>query len=142
MGFLSALRISASGLTAQRLRMDVIANNIANVDTTRTLEGGPYLRQRPIFRAKGPQSPVLLGSQPEAVMGVQVAAIVQDPNAVKRVYQPDHPDADAQGYVQLPDINLVTEMTDMLSATRAYEANVTVMNAAKSMAMKALELIR
>lgn len=142
MGFLSALRISASGLTAQRLRMDVIANNIANIDTTRTPAGGPYLRQRPVFMARGTQSPVTLGNRPEAVMGVRVAAIVQDPNAVKRVYQPGHPDADNQGYVEFPDINLVTEMTDMLSATRAYEANITVLNAAKSMAMKALELIR
>ncbi len=142
MSFLSAMRISASGLTAQRLRMDVIANNIANVDTTRTPEGGPYLRQRPVFTTRGPQSGTLLAQQPESVMGVRVAAIVQDPAAVKQVYMPDHPDADAQGYVQFPDINLVTEMTDMLSATRAYEANVTVLNAVKGMAMKALELLR
>lgn len=144
MSSLTALRISASGLTAERLRMDVIANNIANQRTTRTSEGGEYKRRvvvfRPIeiFKAPG------LAREAQASMpkqqGVRVAAIVEDPRPGTKVYDPGHPDADADGYVTYPNVNIVTEMVDMMSATRAYEANLVAANAAKTMAIKALEL--
>ncbi len=143
MSFLTALRASASGLTAQRLRMDVISNNLANVNTTRTPQGGPYHRQQVVFsslladRVGAARSAAL-----DDATGVRVAAVVEDPNAVRIVHNPSHPDADAQGNVQYPDIDVVAEMVDMLSANRAYEANVTALNAAKSMALKALDIGR
>ncbi|MGH2368064.1 MAG: flagellar basal body rod protein FlgC [Chloroflexota bacterium] len=161
MAFLSALRIAGSALTAQRLRTDVIANNVANMNTTRTPEGGPYQRQQVVFAARQERTPFrsfLLANVPglsaalraqvaqdverQIGSGVQVAAVGSDGRPGKRVYEPDHPDADAEGFVEYPDIDLVTEMADMLSATRAYEANVTSLNAAKAMAMKALEIGR
>ena len=145
MSYLSALRISASALTAERLRMDVTASNIANMETTRTPEGGPYKRQRIVFSAESYRPQALLAAQrgeaAPVTMGVRVSQIYEDPS-VRRVYEPTHPDADADGYVSYPDVNLVTEVTNMMSANRAYEANVTAMNAAKSMALKALEIGR
>jgi flagellar basal-body rod protein FlgC len=146
MGFLSSLRISASGLTAQRLRMDVISNNMANMETTRTANGGPYLREQVVFSSRNAgaagQLPSTSSTQSAPAEGVRVAAIVEDQNAVRRVYDPSHPDADVTGYVSYPDINVVTEMTDMISASRAYQANITALNVAKSMAQKALEIFR
>jgi flagellar basal-body rod protein FlgC len=161
MAFFSALRIAGSSLTAQRLRTDVIANNVANMNTTRTAEGGPYQRQQVVFTPRQepasfrqllfsralvnlPGAPVgpgtLVSGRPGE--GVQVASVGPDNRPGKRVYEPDHPDADIEGFVEYPDIDPVTEMADMLSATRAYEASVTTLNAAKGMALKALEIGR
>ena len=153
MAFFSALRIAGSALTAQRLRTDVIANNVANMNTTRTAEGGPYRRQQVIFAAKQPTTPFqailaahgirnLAAAPQSAGSGVQVQYVGPDGKPGKKVYEPDNADADADGFVEYPDIDPVTEMADMLSASRAYEANVTTMNAAKNMAMKALEIGR
>lgn len=139
MNLFRSFDISASGLTAQRLRMDTIANNLANVNTTRTANGGPYRRQMVVFEerlAASMQSGRRLGA------GVRVSRIVEDDDPPRLEYNPAHPDADEQGYVRLPNVNVVTEMVDMISASRAYEANVTALNAAKSMALKALEIGR
>lgn len=144
MGIFSSLDISASGLTAERLRMDVISQNIANVNTTRTSSGGPYRRKLVLFkeiqninnfndileRAKGSFSG----------FGVEVTGIVDDQTPFRKVYDPGNPDADKSGYVSLPNVNIVSEMVDMISATRAYEANVTAFNATKSMFQKSLEI--
>ena len=143
--------VSASGLSAQRLRMDVISNNIANVDTTRTPEGGPYRKQRVIFESRG-YKPVFslplkgrlvdalggVGAQPGN--GVRVLKIAKDPSTPKLAYNPGHPDANEQGYVMMPNISIVTEMVDMISASRAYEANVTAVNAAKDLLASALRI--
>ncbi|MGE5593350.1 MAG: flagellar basal body rod protein FlgC [Betaproteobacteria bacterium] len=155
MGIFSSFRISATGLAAERLRMDVIANNIANVNTTRTEDGRPYRRHEVVFRAleagsgggneaAGVSGRVGAGlSASEAPgRGVAVVAIVEDPSPPRMVYDPGHPDADAQGYVAMPNVDPVRELVDMISATRAYEANVTALDAAKTMAMKALDIGR
>ena len=149
MGFMDTLAISASGMTAERLRMDVVANNLANVNTTRTPGGGPFRRQQVAFAPAGTSfAQTLAGLSGEdsdegaVTGGVQVSGIVPDNRPFKRVYQPGHPDADAQGYVSLPNIDTVTEMVDMMGATRAYEANVAAVGAVKNMAMKALEIGR
>lgn len=141
--FLSALDISATGLSAQRLRMDVIADNIANVNTTRTPGGGPYRRKVVVFRENQTSDfGSILDSQRARFngAGVTVDSIQQDQSPFKRIYQPGHPDANAQGYVLMPNVNIVTEMVDMISATRSYEANVTAVNATKDMAMKTLNI--
>ncbi len=145
MGYFGALDIGASALTAQRLRMDTISQNIANANTTRTENGTPYRRKAVIFEEKSldaPFSDYLSASSRERLggKGVRVAKIVEDATPFKRVYDPGNPDADADGYVQMPNVDIVTEMVNMISATRAYEANVTSINTAKSMAMKALEI--
>jgi len=147
MGYFSALDIGASALTAQRLRMDVISQNIANANTTRTENGTPYRRRDVIFEEKSlgaPFSDYLTASSKEKIagQGVRVAAIVEDGSPFKKVYDPGNPDADADGYVQMPNVDIITEMVNMISATRAYEANVTSINSTKSMAMKALEIGR
>ncbi len=149
MGFMDTLATSASGMTAERLRMDVVANNLANVNTTRTPGGGPFRRQEvalaPASANFGETLAGLSGEDDggEAVRGgVQVSGIVPDMRPFKRVYQPGHPDADKQGYVSLPNVDTVTEMVDMMGATRAYEANVAAVAAVKGMAMKALEIGR
>jgi flagellar basal-body rod protein FlgC len=145
MGFLDSLDISASGMTAERLRMDVVANNLANANTTRTANGGPFRRQVVVF-SPGTQSfgdslaNSLDNSGNASLKGVQATGIVPDRSPFKRVYEPGHPDADKQGYVTMPNIDTVTEMVDMMSATRAYEANVSAVDAVKAMAMKALEI--
>ncbi len=146
MSFWQALRIGSSGLTAQRLRLDLISNNIANAQTTRTENGGPYQRQDVIFMPDGGNTSVPaavaarrndLGSQQG---GVRVAQITADTEAGPRVYDPTHPDADADGYVNYPNVDIVVEMTNMLSATRSYEANLASVEAIKRMALKALEI--
>ena len=152
MGFMDTLAISASGMTAERLRMDVVANNLANVNTTRTPGGGPFRRQQvamaPATASFGETLAGLSGEDGgdgsgEGVRGgVQVSGIVPDMRPFKRVYQPGHPDADAQGYVNLPNVDTVSEMVDMMGATRAYEANVAAVGAVKGMAMKAMEIGR
>ena len=152
MGFMDTLAISASGMTAERLRMDVVANNLANVNTTRTPGGGPFRRQQvamaPATASFGETLARLSGEDGDdgggdAVRGgVQVSGIVPDMRPFKRVYQPGHPDADRQGYVNLPNVDTVSEMVDMMGATRAYEANVAAVGAVKGMAMKAMEIGR
>ena len=142
----STVNISASGLTAQRLRMDLIADNIANVNTTRTEDGIPYRRKLAIFRERNSSFSNALASQmsgkQNAGEGVEVAGIREDSNPFKTVYRPNHPDANQEGYVEMPNINITSEMVDMISASRSYEANVTALNTTKRMAMKALEIGR
>ncbi|NCO66678.1 MAG: flagellar basal body rod protein FlgC [Candidatus Aquicultor secundus] len=143
MSLFSTLRISSTGLTANRLWLDTIASNIANANTTRTPEGGPYRRQDVILAPQGRAGfSQFLGSanSTTAGQGVTVAGIAKDTSAPRMIYNPDHPDADANGYVAMPNINIVTEMVNMIAAQRAYEANVTVIGAAKSMAVKSLEI--
>ena len=149
MRFWDSIRIGASGLLAQRLRLDVIANNIANAQTTRTAEGGAYKRQDVIFTAQ--QQGVstqdylpaaLRDNQTPLPGGVNVSSIFTDDTPGATVYDPTHPDADAQGFVTYPNVNPVVEMTNMLSATRSYEANLATIEAAKRMALKALDIGR
>ncbi|MGE5559964.1 MAG: flagellar basal body rod protein FlgC [Chloroflexota bacterium] len=147
MNLFGAMDISASGLTAQRLRLDIIANNLANAETTRTEAGGPYRRQVPVFEVRQPEDSfaAVFGRAAAGGFtggGVRVARIDQDASPFKMKYDPGHPDADAQGYVQLPNVNVVTEMVDLISATRAYEANITAINSAKAMIARALEIGR
>lgn len=146
MSFLNGIDISASGLTAQRLRLDVISQNIANINTTRTDQGGPYRRKAVIFEEKTPSQPfadVLAKSrQAQAQGGVRVAKIEEDDSPFIMNFDPGHPDANEDGYVAMPNMNIVSEMVNMISASRSYEANVTAMNAMKSMAVKALEIGR
>ncbi|HRU40241.1 MAG TPA: flagellar basal body rod protein FlgC [Candidatus Goldiibacteriota bacterium] len=148
MGLINSFAISASGLTAERLRMDVISNNIANVNTTRTESGGPYKRQRVIFEPRGEKLQFLFpavfdkSKRINQFQGVRVTGIVDDPEPPKLVYDPGHPDADKNGYVAMPNVNIVKEMVDMISATRAYEANVTAVNSAKQMAARALDILK
>jgi flagellar basal-body rod protein FlgC len=151
MSFWSNIRVSSSALSAQRLRLDLISNNIANAQTTRTDTGGPYKRQDVVFSAQGSQPGLpefiaarlgnsIPGNQNKG--GVQVATITQDQTTGEKVYDPSHPDADENGYVTYPNVDLVVEMTNMLSATRSYEANLAVVDAAKRMALKALDIGR
>lgn len=152
MSIFSAMRTSASGLTSQRLRMDVISNNIANAETTRTAEGGAYRRQEVVFAPNEVghvpffnllRGDVKAGTVPGlSTEGVEPQGIVEDKAPMRRVYDPGHPDAGPDGYVEYPNVNIVTEMTDMLSATRSYEANVTVFNSVKQMAQRALDIGR
>ena len=147
MGFFSSLRVSASGLSAERLHMDILANNLANANTTRTPEGGPYRRQRVVFAPRTQKPFFYVSSLPSQETnfigtGVRAIGIIPDNTAPRRIYDPNHPDADKEGYVLMPNVNPVTEMVDMISATRAYEANVAAINSAKSMALKALEIGR
>ena len=137
-----AIDAAASGLTAERLRMDVISNNIANVNTTRTAEGGAYRRQLVVFAPMANETNFaqILSERLDTGSGVRVVGISKDNSPTRKLYDPDHPDANKDGYVEMPNVNIVTEMVDMITATRAYEANVTVLNAAKSMALKALEI--
>ena len=142
MSIFGAIDVAASGMTAERLRLDVISNNIANVNTTRTAEGGPYRRQFVVFEPRQGDassfSQVMAGQL--QLNGVRVSGIRKDDSPLRMVYEPGHPDADADGYVKMPNINIITEMVDMMTASRAYEANVTSVNVAKSMMLKALEI--
>jgi flagellar basal-body rod protein FlgC len=146
MGMFDAMEISASGLTAERMRMDVTAQNLANAQTTRGADGQPYRRKEVVLAER--QAPGSFGAALSGAMstggpkGVEVAAITEDQTPLKRVYDPSHPDADADGYVQMPNVDAVAEMVDLISAQRAYEANVTAMQAAKQMFAKTLELLR
>jgi flagellar basal-body rod protein FlgC len=153
MGMFDAIDVSASGLSAERLRMDVTAENLANAQTTRGPNGGPYQRKSVVLQSAQPDgfatqlASAVGGNMPGAPAaqtpgGVQAAGIVTDTAPAKRVYDPGHPDADAQGYVSMPNVNPVTEMVDLISASRAYEANVTAMQTAKSMFSKTFELLR
>ncbi len=142
MSSLLSLRISASALTAHRLRMDVISGNIANSSTTRSNEGGPYKRRQVVLGSGQPLQGILpVSGRSGAPVGVRAVGIVEQ-DRVRLVNDPKHPDADENGNVAYPDIDIVQEMTDMMSAVRAYEASVTAINAAKGMALKALEIGR
>jgi flagellar basal-body rod protein FlgC len=143
MNLFLSMQISATGLSSQRTVLRVIAENMANAQTTRTEEGGPYLRKKAILSpAPVPSSfAELLFSRmrPEA-LGVQVTDIVEDPHGLKTVFDPSHPDADETGLVLVPNVNLMEEMVALLTASRVYEANVAAFNAAKTMALRALEI--
>lgn len=148
MGIFNGMNISASGLTAQSMRMDTIAQNIANVDTTRDENGQPYRRKTVVFAEKSNDafsSALAMSCSNRASSlngnGVKVTGIVEDHvTSMKKVYDPSHPDADEEGYVTYPNVNTVTEMTNLIDASRSYEANVTAFNATKNMLLKGLEV--
>lgn len=147
MAFLSSFDISASALSAQRVRMDIAAENIANIDTTRTERGGAYRRKDVLFESFGAKSfreALRNASAGKGFSGrnagVRVAGIIEDDREMKQVYNPGHPDADENGFVTMPNVDLLKETVDSMSATRSYEANVTALNAMKLMAQKALEI--
>ncbi|MCL5283173.1 MAG: flagellar basal body rod protein FlgC [Armatimonadetes bacterium] len=147
MGISSSLDVSASGLTAERVWMDVISNNIANANTTRTANGLPYRREEVIFESRGGNSfrSILDSMRGDPISsspgeGVKVAAIVSDTSPFRRVYMPGSPDADKNGYVMMPNVQPVMEMVNLIASNRAYDAGVTAMNAAKQMQVKALSI--
>jgi flagellar basal-body rod protein FlgC len=145
MDILSGMRVSASGMAAQRTRMNTISSNIANINTTRSPEGGPYRRKDVVFESipEAKSFGEILTSAPQKdVQRVQVTDVLVDRRAPRMEYRPDHVDADENGYVALPNINLMEEMANMIQATRSYEANVAAMNATKDMAMTSLEIGR
>lgn len=154
MSFLSSMNIIASGLTAQQLRLDVVSENVANMNTTRTEEdGGTYRRKLVVFEAQGGRDSfrqamaeatgqAVSNQGYEATGGVMVTEIVEDPSDFKQVYDPDHPDANEFGYVEYPNIDLVIEMADAMSANQAYSANVTILNLMKTVVQKGLEIGR
>jgi flagellar basal-body rod protein FlgC len=144
--FVTGFRISSSGMAAQRMRMNTISSNIANINTTRTPEGGAYRRKDVVFESM-PEvknfGEILGATSPQADMQrVQVTDVISDKKAPLMKYEPDHPDANADGYVAYPNINLMEEMTNMIQATRAYEANVQSLQSSKDMALSALEIGR
>lgn len=137
----NTLRISASGLAAERLRMDTIASNFVNADTTRGKDGKPYVRKIAVFQENlqkvlNPKT----GKNEDKLLGVKSVGIEEDPSPLRVVYDPTHPDADANGYVKKPNVNVLNEMADLIASARAYEANITAINAEKSMLMKSLEI--
>jgi flagellar basal-body rod protein FlgC len=146
MGLFSALDISASGLNAQRRRLEVISSNLANANTTRTAEGGPYRRRDLVFET----TPVETGFnatlenaiEDQTARGVEVTAVYEDETPFNKKYDPSHPDADAEGFVLMPNVNPVEEMVNMLSATRSFEASVQSINTIKEIARKSLEIGR
>ena len=145
MDFFNSIQTSASGLSAQRLRMNLISGNLANVNTTRTRNGGPYRRREAVFAAQPMNSEfnkMLTERLKNQTAGVRVDRIYEDPNPPLMKYDPSHPHADDKGYVAMPNINPLEEMVNMISATRGFEANVTALKAAKEMALKALEIGR
>ena len=148
MSMFGGMEISASALTAQRLRMNVTAENIANAETTKGADGNPYRRKEVVLESVGhdgtfgSQLSRAMGTSGVAPGGVQATQIAEDETNGKLVYDPSHPDSDEQGYVRMPNVDTVTEMVDLIDAQRAYEANVTAMSAAKQMFAKTLEILR
>ena len=151
MGLYSSIEVSASGLSAERLAMDVIANNLANVNTTRTPEGGSFKRQLVIFAQKqevdpnaslNPMDSSSNADPGKSRDGVEAVGIVNDPSPDRLVYDPTHPDADANGYVHMPNVDVVKEMVDMIAASRAYQANVSAIQEARSMGSAALNILK
>ncbi|MBW9170651.1 flagellar basal body rod protein FlgC [Clostridium estertheticum] len=135
------MRISSSGLVAERLRMDTISSNVANATTTRGENGKPYIRKIAVFQENLQQElDKTTNTYKTSFKGVKAVGIENDPSALRRVYDPSHPDADKDGYVSMPNVNILNEMADMIASTRAYEANVSSMTAQKSMFSKALEI--
>ena len=145
MDFLTAFRISAAGLSAQRTRVNLVASNLANAETTRTAQGGPYRRRDPILAAvpmeHGFESE-LQAAVSDRVLEVQVVGIQADPDPPRLVYDPHHPDANADGYVAMPNIDVVSEMTNLITASRSYEANATALSTIKQMIQQALSIGR
>jgi flagellar basal-body rod protein FlgC len=154
MGIYTSIEVSASALSAERLNMDVIANNLANANTTRTPEGGAFKRQLAVFSQKADApaggdpatggddlNPLTAGQKP-VQNGVEVVGIMKDSTPDRLVYDPTHPDADANGYVHMPNIDVVKEMVDMIAASRAYQANVTAIQEARSMGSAAMNLLK
>ncbi|GAB4016628.1 MAG: flagellar basal body rod protein FlgC [Bdellovibrio sp.] len=145
MDFLSSLKISSSGMAANRKRMGAISSNIANAQTTRTAEGGPYRPKEVVFGAEPTResfSEILEGELGEKANSVHATEVISTNKPPVLKYEPNHPDANAQGYVAYPDINVMEEMANMIEASRAYEANISALNTTKSMANKALEIGR
>jgi flagellar basal-body rod protein FlgC len=142
LGVFSAIEISASGLTAERTRMNTIASNLANAQSTRTEEGGPYKRVDPVFEAIALDRMRALTPSERSVSMVHVTQIVQDKRPGQMVFSPGHPDANADGYLQYPNVNIVEEMVNMITASRAYEAGISSVEATQKMADSALDLGR
>ena len=148
MGLFDAINTSGSGLSAERLRMDVTAENLANAQTTRGADGQPYRRKEVVLQQQGSAFQTALASASggpsanAAGRGVEVAAIVEDELPNRMIYDPGHPDANGEGYVSMPNVDPVTEMVDLIAASRAYEANVTAMQTAKTMFTKTLDLLQ
>ncbi len=147
MNLFGVMEVSGSALGAERIRAEVVASNMANAETTRTADGGPYRRQHVVFAANGERSAFasqfFSGGQPEPVPGgVQVAAVVTDQGSGLRRYDPEHPDADKEGYVSYPDINPLTEMVDLMGATRAYGLNSSAIQAAKGMITSSIDILK
>ncbi|HAR64527.1 MAG: flagellar basal body rod protein FlgC [Candidatus Margulisiibacteriota bacterium] len=141
MGFFDIADISSSGMSAEQMRMNVIADNIANSETTNSEDGGPYKRKSVMLEAvQGSQFATVFSNKVGG--GVKVSQVVSDKNPPKMVFDPNHPNADKNGYVKYPNVSVVNEMVDMLSASRAYEANITMFNLAKNMELKALDIGR
>ncbi|MFA9271094.1 MAG: flagellar basal body rod protein FlgC [Baekduiaceae bacterium] len=149
MGLFDALNVSATGLSAERTRMDVIANNLANAQTTRGPDGQPFRRQEVVLQSESSTFASVLSSEVGAKArtngppkGVRVVEVAEDPTPNRRVYDPGHPDADDDGYISLPNVNPVTEMVDLIASSRSYEANVNAMQTAKQMFSKTVDLLR
>jgi len=145
MDFLTAMQISSSGLNVQRQRMEAISSNLANVETTRTPEGGPYRKKSVVVSAlplENDFGAVLKNELGDTLNQVLVTQVVRDQTEPRTVFKPNHPDANKEGYVAMPNIDVISEMVDMVTTTRSFEANVTAMNAAKAMALRAIELGR
>lgn len=145
MSFFKSMKISSAGLSAQRLRMNILSSNLANAQSTRTEEGGPYKRKDVVFSAVGVDGPFqshLDDTMETQLKKPKVVSIHQDMKEPRSVFDPSHPDANEDGYVKLPNIQVMNEMVNMITATRAYEANATALNESKQMAMKALEIGR
>jgi flagellar basal-body rod protein FlgC len=144
--FLTGMRISGSGMAAQRMRLNTISSNIANVNTTRTPEGGPYRRKDVVFESMPDAKnfgEIITSSDPKGnFQRVQVTDVISDKKAPQLKYEPDHPDANPEGWVAYPNVNIMEEMTNMIQASRAYEANVSSLQASKDMALSALEIGR
>ena len=147
MAFLSSMNVVGSGLTAQQHRLDVISENITNINTTRTEDGGPYRRKVVVMQEEGTPSSFrqailrALGQEPSGQMGgVRIAEVVEDTSDFKLRYDPTHPDANEDGYVELPNVDMIKEMTDAMAASQAYSANVTAFNTLKAVVAKGLEI--
>ncbi|WP_373600029.1 flagellar basal body rod protein FlgC [Paraclostridium bifermentans] len=134
MSIFGGMRISASALSAERLRMDIISSNVANMKTTRTEDGGAYRRKVPVFEENYDEK---LG-----MLGVKATSIEEDKSPLRKLYEPNHPDADEQGYVEYPNVDILVEMSDLITASRSYESNIDTLNAQKNMVSKALEIGR
>ncbi len=143
MDIFNTFKVSSSALKANTIRLNTISSNLANIETSSTPEGGPYKKKSVYFESQDLSfQKELEGNMKNAVQGVKVTKILEDDSPARKVYNPSHPDAREDGYVEMPNINVLKEMVDMMSATRAYQANVTTIKSAKRMALKALEIGR
>jgi len=142
MSLFSSMQVSASGMAAQRTRAELLVQNIANSETTRTPEGGPYKRQDVVFSTDEESSPFSAVFQNEVGTGVRVADVIQDQSPPERRYMPGHPDADANGYVAFPKINPAEDMVDLLNSSRSYEANVAAISSVKDMISRSIDIMR